>query len=160
MPFEFYCPQGHLLEGDDEQLGTQGRCPLCGTLFMFPKSAGVGAAGARSRGASSSGGAAAQEPIAPQVAVPEPRVLQVLCPRGHALETPEEMLGTEVICPQCRTQFVPTVERSVAYLRHKQRYENQKEDAKGRFWIAIAVVATAIVVVTLIGMGVYLKRRG
>ena len=36
MPFQFYCPQGHLLEGHEAQMGQQGQCPMCGAMFMFP----------------------------------------------------------------------------------------------------------------------------
>ena len=36
MPFQFYCPQGHLLEGHESQMGQQSQCPLCGSLFVMP----------------------------------------------------------------------------------------------------------------------------
>ncbi|HWB10744.1 MAG TPA: hypothetical protein VG826_16055 [Pirellulales bacterium] len=36
MPFQFYCPQGHLLEGHESQAGQQSQCPLCGTVFVMP----------------------------------------------------------------------------------------------------------------------------
>jgi len=168
MPFEFYCPEGHLLEGDDDQLGTQGRCPLCGTLFLFPKTTLLAklmhAKGPKPKEPAapapgiSLGDVVAGGGVASHGGPPEPQVLQVLCPRGHILDTPEEMLGTAVICPHCRIRFTPTVERSVPYLRTKQRYEMQKEESQGRFWLAIAIVATAIALTTFVVMGVYLSR--
>ena len=36
MPFQFYCPQGHLLEGHESQMGQQSQCPLCGMVFLIP----------------------------------------------------------------------------------------------------------------------------
>ncbi|HEV3344111.1 MAG TPA: hypothetical protein VG125_27295 [Pirellulales bacterium] len=36
MPFQFYCPQGHLLEGHESQAGQQSQCPLCGSVFFMP----------------------------------------------------------------------------------------------------------------------------
>ena len=36
MPFQFYCPQGHLLEGHESQAGQQSQCPLCGAVFVMP----------------------------------------------------------------------------------------------------------------------------
>jgi outer membrane biosynthesis protein TonB len=36
MPFQFYCPQGHLLEGHESQQGQQSQCPLCGAMFLIP----------------------------------------------------------------------------------------------------------------------------
>jgi hypothetical protein len=36
MPFQFMCPQGHLLEGTEAMMGQQSQCPLCGSLFIVP----------------------------------------------------------------------------------------------------------------------------
>jgi hypothetical protein len=36
MAFQFYCPQGHLLEGHESQMGQQSQCPMCGAIFMIP----------------------------------------------------------------------------------------------------------------------------
>ena len=36
MPFQFYCPQGHLLEGHESQMGQQSQCPMCGSVFVIP----------------------------------------------------------------------------------------------------------------------------
>jgi hypothetical protein len=36
MPFQFMCPQGHLLEGVESMMGQQSQCPLCGALFVVP----------------------------------------------------------------------------------------------------------------------------
>src|SRR5687768_5234911 len=36
MPFQFLCPQGHLLQGDEAHTGMQTHCPQCGVLFIIP----------------------------------------------------------------------------------------------------------------------------
>lgn len=36
MPFQFLCPQGHLLEGNESDMGLQCECPQCGTAFIIP----------------------------------------------------------------------------------------------------------------------------
>jgi len=162
MSFEFYCPNGHLLEGDDEQLGTQGRCPICGVLFMFPKTTLVARREKQRHEARSAAEDAAAESSTPEPAseplVPERRVIQVYCPNGHVLNTPEELLGSEAMCLKCKTRFTPTVERSVTYLRNKHRYETQKAESQGRFWMGVAVLAVTAVVTAFVVAAVYLQR--
>lgn len=163
MSFEFYCPNGDLLEGDDEQLGTQGRCPICGSVFMFPKTTLVAAREKRRRDAQNAVDVAAVDAAVeadppPEPLVLEPRVIQVLCPNGHVLNTPEELLGSEAVCLKCKVRFSPTVERSVTYLRNKHRYETQKGAAQGRFWLGVAIVAATVVVTALVVAAVYLQR--
>lgn len=41
MPFQFYCPQGHLLEGHESQMGQQSQCPICGGVFVIPIAPGM-----------------------------------------------------------------------------------------------------------------------
>lgn len=36
MAFQFYCPNGHLLEGHESQMGQQSQCPMCGAIFVVP----------------------------------------------------------------------------------------------------------------------------
>jgi hypothetical protein len=36
MPFQFLCPQGHLLQGDEAHMGLQTQCPHCGIMFLIP----------------------------------------------------------------------------------------------------------------------------
>lgn len=36
MPFQFYCPQKHLLEAAESHVGQQSQCPICGTAFVIP----------------------------------------------------------------------------------------------------------------------------
>jgi hypothetical protein len=36
MAIQFYCPQGHLLQGDEAHMGMQTQCPYCGVMFIIP----------------------------------------------------------------------------------------------------------------------------
>jgi hypothetical protein len=36
MPFQFRCPQGHLLEGLNEDVGQTVNCPICGVALTIP----------------------------------------------------------------------------------------------------------------------------
>ena len=36
MTFQFLCPQQHLLQGDESQMGQQCQCPQCGIVFIIP----------------------------------------------------------------------------------------------------------------------------
>ncbi len=40
MSFQFLCPQGHLLEGEEHEQGQAAQCPHCGSLFVIPAPAG------------------------------------------------------------------------------------------------------------------------
>jgi hypothetical protein len=41
MTFQFLCPQGHLLEGEESQMGQQCDCPMCGMRFIIPTVGGA-----------------------------------------------------------------------------------------------------------------------
>ncbi len=36
MTFQFLCPQGHLLQGEEAHMGMECQCPQCGTAFIIP----------------------------------------------------------------------------------------------------------------------------
>jgi len=36
MTFQFLCPQGHLLQGEEAHMGMQCQCPQCGVNFIIP----------------------------------------------------------------------------------------------------------------------------
>lgn len=41
MPFQFFCPQGHVLNGDESQVGQPCQCPYCGSSFVIPQASGA-----------------------------------------------------------------------------------------------------------------------
>lgn len=59
MPFQFQCPQGHLLEAEPFQAGQQCVCPMCGQPFVIPSPLPPG-------GAAPAPAALPQQPAFPQ----------------------------------------------------------------------------------------------
>lgn len=184
MSFQFQCPQGHLLEGDESQAGQQCHCPMCGMLFIIPQpiAAPVGAVGGISEGfhfgqqfeglpgsqaeiAAPAGDpsapfvpesqAAAAAPTSPMAASPEPELLHIPCPNGHELETPVEMLDQDVLCPQCNAQFRLRRKDSVEFKKKKEQEEAIRLEKVGRLWLNWAIVAIVLVVLIFIGLIAY-----
>ncbi len=266
MAFQFLCPQGHLLQGDESQAGQRCQCPYCGTEFLIPAPlsgppadtsqymAGQmpaqqpaatppyqappqqpeqqppeqpapqfmqqppgyqppgyqppeqsfvppveqspfpqvgpqaetppatfeqftphpGFAGAEppippvegpgqqefpsfsaGPGFAADGGFTAPEEaepsFAPVTAEAQP-MLHIVCPNGHVLETPREMVGQDALCPFCQVQFNLRFEDSQEY-RHEQEIERQRrEQAVANAWLKWSIVAAVVVVLGVIVM--------
>jgi hypothetical protein len=176
MPFQFYCPQGHLLQGDESQMGQQSQCPMCGSLFMIPMPQpapgyqgqpgfqGHGAAGGVMPGAQMP---AAPEPEPPPPPPPEPepapepaathdlsapQIVRIPCPNGHLLETPSDMFGQQALCPYCNVQFELRYEDSEEYRAQVAEERRLKEEAFSKKMVQWSLYAAGFVVVMLIGM--------
>jgi hypothetical protein len=220
MAFQFYCPQGHLLESDESQQGRRCVCPDCGTTFGIPLLQVRGSAellpephpasGQFALRASLVGGApppygsyrgagmvSPQEPI-PRIGArvfpsashdPEsvavqkppilvagvstptselpaadandaaeafdptqnarPKIFHIACPNGHVLESPEEMLDREVLCPFCNLQFRLRYKHSDE-AKHKRAFDQERLDnRRGRLWLNWAASAAGVVLVGL-----------
>jgi hypothetical protein len=170
MAFQFQCPQGHLLSGDESQAGQQCHCPTCGMLFIIPQpitSPHVGAGaqpGGRFAGLNVVGHTGSEIPafvpgessqtIATVVpdAPAEPELLHIPCPNGHELETPVDMLDQDVLCPQCNAQFRLKRKNSVEYKKKKELEEKIRLEKIGGLWLTWAIVAVVVVVVGLVGL--------
>lgn len=245
MPFKFYCPQGHLLEGHEAQMGQQCQCPMCGVIFLMPvvpaagfapgymqpgpapggfagqgygqgygqvqapaSIAGMAAAfmpsvapadpvfnpgatgeGSEFPGVATSGasdfpglvqqggtaaatefpgaGAPSAEPTTESASTPAaqaepapPKLYRIPCPKGHELETPEDMLGQECLCPFCETRFLLRLVDSVEHREEVAEKRRVRDEKIAKFWIRGAIVAVALVVIGVIAMVVYTKTRG
>ncbi len=144
MTFQFTCPQGHLLSGEENQAGQHCNCPQCGMLFVIPAPAhepepafpGFGP------GQSTGGG----------VLPTEPRLLHIPCPNGHELETPPEMLEQEVMCPHCGVQFRLRERDSAEYKRARSEERERRERKMGNAWFNWAIVIAVLVVIGLIAL--------
>jgi len=149
MAFEFLCPQGHLLEGDESQVGSECACPTCGCHFEVPAPL-------------------PPEPIKIVAVDPTPgpvpdalpesfelkkaadlEIVHIPCPSGHELETPREMLGQEALCPFCDKQFRLRLEKSVEYIKEQAEQERCEDLKLGRVWINVSIVLAALVVAVL-----------
>ena len=73
MTFQFLCPQGHLLQGEEAHMGMECQCPQCGTAFIIPTMDEL---------AHSGGGAASAPSQLPQID------LEPLSPLDALAETP------------------------------------------------------------------------
>jgi hypothetical protein len=87
-----------------------------------------------------------------QEAPPEPRIFRILCPKGHELQTPEDMLGTQALCPYCNTQMELRYEDSVEYKKQQELEQRIKDDQAGRFWMKMAIWGSIIVVGLFVGL--------
>jgi hypothetical protein len=169
MTFQFTCPAGHLLEGELSQAGQPCQCPECGAPFEIPQPA---PAPARSRPPAGPGLAAAPEVYADFPggssggefdaggfdagggldAASELDVVHIPCPNGHVLETPRDMIGQDVLCPQCQAQFRLRETHSLEYRRRKEAEDDRIARRRGKLWLNWAIVAAVVVGLSLIGM--------
>lgn len=158
MAFQFQCPQGHLLEGDEAQAGQTCQCPMCGMAFIIPAPL-TAPEPAWSPAAPSptpeapfpqfGPGAPSSSPAAPAVEE-APKLLHIPCPKGHELEVPPEMLNEEVLCPHCGEQFRLKERDSVEYKRKRQEEEERRVARAGKLWFNWAIVIAIGVVLFLV----------
>jgi hypothetical protein len=91
---------------------------------------------------------AAPEPEAP----PEPRIFRILCPNGHELQTPEDILVTQAMCPYCNAQMDLKYEDSVEFKQIQEREQRIKDEQTSRFWMKASIWGAVIVGLLFIGM--------
>lgn len=195
MAFQFLCPQGHLLQGDESQAGQQCKCPYCEAVFIVPQptppagahpgaaqtfsespdqgqpapqfgydqpgyqqpaaDAQAGPAGGGFPGVqaapSFSGSPGGESPAAGQLPGGEAQqVVHVICPSGHELETPREMLGQDAMCPFCQTQFRLRFESTREYRQQKADERERREMKRGKAWMNWSIAAAVVVVLGVI----------
>jgi hypothetical protein len=154
MPFQFYCPQGHLLQGDESQQGQQSQCPMCGTVFLIPVVSPQAAAPAPQFQAPPE--PAPPPPPPPPAPEPEPpRVVRIPCPNGHVLETPSDMFGQQALCPYCNVQFELRYADSVEHAEEEAEKRRQKEARINKTLTTWAITAFIVVVFSLVAMFAY-----
>lgn len=182
MAFQFLCPQGHLLQGEESQAGMQCQCPYCQSLFLIPPPnppapptfqpppafqpppsylppgssppggtpAVGGAAGSEASGVGPSG------VVAPTFAPSggPPAIVHILCPTGHELETPREMLGQEALCPYCQVQFRLRYEDSLEYRKEQAEEIERRERRLAKLWLQWSIGIAVVVVLGVIILSV------
>ncbi len=180
MSFQFLCPQGHLLEGDEAHMGMTTQCPHCGMTFIIPTievqqpepepqidvysqpyvpdPAPEAASEPEAEPQEEEGGVSSLlDELPPQESMPEgtlevpPDIVHIPCPNGHELETPIEMIGQEVLCPHCGVQYRLRHENSVEYRREREIIEQRA----ARLWFNWAIAAAVLVSILLLAMMVY-----
>jgi uncharacterized Zn-finger protein len=97
------------------------------------------------------GGAAADVPTRFETpGAAELPIVHVICPNGHELETPREMLDQEALCPFCQAQFRLRLEDSAEYREEKAKERARQEMRAGQLWLRWAIAAAVVVVLGLI----------
>ncbi|MEX0675571.1 MAG: hypothetical protein WD063_00750 [Pirellulales bacterium] len=177
MTFQFLCPQGHLLQGEEAHMGMQCQCPQCGVNFIIPTV---------ERSQPSLGTESAVPAPAPQIDLPPldhdddlgaagkaagagglegfdvgeldtgeldaaavgETLLHIPCPNGHELEVPLDMVGQRAMCPQCNAEFRLRREKSAEYIRQQELIDRKRAD----FWFRLAIIVAGVVVVVLLIM--------
>jgi hypothetical protein len=87
--------------------------------------------------------------IGPAAQAEANRILHILCPKGHELETPADMIGQDAMCPHCQLQFRLRFEDSLEYKEERRKERERREMAFGRRALQWAIVAAVLVLLGL-----------
>ena len=177
MAFQFMCPYGHLLQAEESQAGQQCQCPECGVMMIIPGPVGVQSAPSPAQPDPEAEGEPSPPPggdtfpafnAAPDFSVvggvtptneapteaelpaQEPKILHIPCPKGHVLETPEEMIGQDALCPFCNLQFRLRYDDSLEYKREQEAEEERRQQRAARAWMNWSIAAAVAVVLSVI----------
>lgn len=85
-----------------------------------------------------------------------PGVVHLACPHGHELETPRDLLGTDVACPVCGVEFRLRREDTSEYRAEKRAERERKELQFGNKMMNFAIVTAVLVVLAIILMALYI----
>jgi hypothetical protein len=77
-------------------------------------------------------------------------VVHVICPNGHPLETPREMLDQQALCPFCQAQFQLRLVDSVEYREERAKERARRESRANQLWLRWSIAAAVVVVLGLI----------
>ena len=152
MSCQFQCPQGHLLEGDESQAGQQCMCPVCQMLFLIPQPLPEPEPASDPRIVVDTGAGSESEPrpaFDPQKAR-EPDVMHIPCPKGHELEVPRDMLGQDVMCPHCESQFRLREKDSIEFKKRVEEEQHRREMRASSAWLQWTIILAVIGVLGLI----------
>lgn len=107
MAITFSCPNGHRLTSPDAQAGKPGKCPKCGAVFRVPAASTPAPSLAPSAAATEDDESRLQEFAEDETDgdVADGEVV-FLCPNGHRLHGPAEMVGRPGQCPHCKVRFL------------------------------------------------------
>ena len=176
MTFQFLCPQGHLLQGEEAHMGMQCQCPQCGMAFIIPTVQPADTEAIVSsqampidldlrpdpdarRSTAGEGSGIGDEGIAGlelenldvselDRAAAGDGMLHIPCPNGHELETPPDMIGQRVMCPHCHVEFRLRQEKSIEYIRRQEILDHKR----AQFWFRLSILAAALVSFALLIM--------
>ena len=79
-------------------------------------------------------------------------IWHIPCPKGHLLETPNDMLDQDVLCPFCETQFTLRKFQSVEETEKRERARALRDELTGQLWLKWAIGIAAVVILGVIIM--------
>lgn len=82
----------------------------------------------------------------------EARLWHIPCPNGHILETPDDMLDQDVLCPYCETQFTLKKFQSVEETERREKERAIRDERHGQLWLKWAIGIAAVVILGVIVM--------
>lgn len=177
MAFQFMCPYGHLLQAEESQSGQQCQCPECGVMMLIPAPMETSPAPDLEPAGPASGEEASPPPngadapafttapdfshiggVGPTTEAPAeaelpaqtPKLLHIPCPQGHVLETPEEMVGQDALCPFCNLQFRLRYDDSLEHRREKEEEEARRQQRAAKAWLNWSIAAAVVVLLGVI----------
>lgn len=77
---------------------------------------------------------------------------RIPCPKGHVLDVREELLGQQVVCPDCNTFFVLRATDSLEYRKEQKRRQRIADERRAESWLKIAIWAAVIIGLSFIVM--------
>ena len=182
MTFQFLCPQGHLLEGEEAHMGMQCQCPQCGTAFIIPTVDQTGQSNDVAGDAPSQGTEVELEQLAPLTSPDDiggvesvPDELQAAAPAVAPDDPLEDELGgpasdevmLHIPCPNGHELETPLemvgqramcphcgVEFRLKRERSVEYMQQQEilERRRAKFWFQLAVLAAGFVGVLIVAM--------
>lgn len=92
------------------------------------------------------------EPPPPPKEPEEPQTVRILCPNGHELHTPVDMIGMQAACPECKAEFLLRYEDSLEYIEKKKAERKKRDEAFNEAALKWSIVAAVLVFVALLTM--------
>lgn len=88
-----------------------------------------------------------------------PQNVRIPCPQGHELQTPMDMVGQEVLCPICATQFHLRYEDSIEYKEEQAERRRRRAENVNQAALKWAIGTAVAIVLAIVGMLVYHVAR-
>ena len=86
-----------------------------------------------------------EAPSEAELPAQQPKILHIPCPKGHILETPEDMVGQDALCPFCNLQFHLRYDDSLEYKREKEEEAERRQRRAERAWFNWSIAAAVVV---------------
>lgn len=175
MVFQFQCPQGHVLTGNESDVGQTSQCPTCGEAFLIPAPMVPPQPDFVEPTVQSHVAVQEEIPAEPEVQISiggsdeppiedainhEPELLHIDCPQGHQLEVPRDMLNQDALCPHCNVQFRLREVDSEEYQRKKKVEEETRERRMGNAWLNWTIALGIVVVLFFLALWALTVLRG